>query len=198
MLFSFLAYSSSSTTMPNGQSQHCISSCQDGMHSYSKTLQSNNMRKRGSIVYSLMFVALAVSTIGCKSKSDDPQLPELSEQEKVVAILTSGTATWTPPTASGVTLAGIDVTEEFFSGFTIRFTGNQLFTTGSTPVWLRQDTWQFKPGTSNIIIRGQDNKEVTITSISETQLILTLDWTETTFGGRTNSLPGRYSFTLNK
>lgn len=149
-------------------------------------------------MYSLLFIALAVSTIGCKSKNDDPQPPELSEQEKVVAILTSGTATWTPPTASGVTLAGIDVTEEFFSGFTIRFTGNQLFTTGSTPVWLRQDTWQFKPGTSNIIIRGQDNKEVTITSISETQLILTLDWTETTFGGRNNSLPGRYSFTLNK
>ncbi|MGE0587573.1 MAG: hypothetical protein AB7O48_03300 [Cyclobacteriaceae bacterium] len=154
--------------------------------------------RRECPIYLFALITLAVTMLGCKSKNDDPQPPELSEQEKVIAILTSGTATWTPPASTGVTLAGIDVTEEFFSDFTIRFTGNQLFTTGTTPVWLRQDTWEFKQGTSNIIIRGQDNKEVTITNISETQLILTLDWTETTFGGRTNSLPGRYSFTLNK
>lgn len=147
----------------------------------------------------IVFSFFSLTTINsCKSSGDDPQPPELSEQEKVISILTAGTATWTPPSSSGVTLAGIDVTEEFFAGFTIRFTDNQLFTTSTTPVWLRQDTWQFKPGSSTVIIRGQDNKEITIESISDTQLKLTLEWNETTFGGRTSSLPGRYTFTLNK
>lgn len=149
---------------------------------------------RGILSLCLVFLLLPA----CKSKKDDPVPPvELTEQEKVVAILTS--ATWTPPSSSGVTLAGIDVTEELFEGFSIRFTVNQIFTTGTTPVWLRQDTWQFKAGTSDIIIRGQDNKEVTIESISETELLLSLDWDETTFdGGKTKSLPGRYTFVLNK
>lgn len=157
---------------------------------------------RRNLAQFLLFILPVVMIVGyaCKSKSDDPvPPPELTEQEKVVAILTSGTATWSPPTSSGITLSGIDVTEEFFQDFTIRFTGNQIFTTGTTPVWLRQDTWQFKTGSSTVIIRGQDNKEVTIESISETELRLTLDWDETTFeGGRTKSLPGRYSFTLLK
>lgn len=144
-------------------------------------------------------IAMVVLLFNCKSKKDDPQPPELTEQEKVTAFLTGGTATWIPPTSNGVTLAGIDVTSEFFKDFTIRFTQNQIFTTGTTPVWLRQDTWQFKTGSSTIIIRGQDDKEITIESISDTQLSLTLDWDETTFdGGRAKSLPGRYSFVLNK
>lgn len=133
----------------------------------------------------------------CGSSGDDP-LVQTSEQEKVVGLLTGGTGTWSPPTTNGIMLDDFDVTEEFFSGFTIRFTGNQLFTTGTTPMWLRQDTWQFKSGSSTVIVRGQDNSEITIESISETQLQLTLQWAYTTFDGRTRSLPGRYTFILNK
>ncbi|MFZ1807220.1 MAG: hypothetical protein WAU36_08365 [Cyclobacteriaceae bacterium] len=141
-----------------------------------------------------------VSFHGCKSSSDDPTPePQTSEQEKVVAILTGGTGIWTPAAASNsVIVAGFDVTEEFFSDFTIRFSDTQLFTTGTTPVWLRQDTWQFKSGTANILIRGQDSREVKIENISETELKLTLDWPLTTFGGRSQSLPGSYVFTLKK
>ena len=153
------------------------------------------LTRRKTLIYALLLAAL-----GCKSKKDDPAPPpELSEQEKVTALLTGGTATWTPPISNGVSLAGIDVTEELFEGFSIRFTQNQLFTTGTTPVWLRTDTWQFKTGSSTIIIRGQDAKEVTIENISETELRISLDWDQTTFeGGRSTSLPGRYSFTLLK
>jgi len=136
--------------------------------------------------------------IGCKSKKNDDPLPQTSDQEKVVELLTGGSGTWTPPLTNGITLEGLDVTEEFFKDFTIRFAANQLFTTGTTPIWLRQDTWQFKPGSSTIMLRGQDDKEITIENISETELRLTLEWTSTTFGGRQNSLPGRYTFTLRK
>lgn len=149
---------------------------------------------RKTLIYFLLLVAL-----GCKSKKEDPVPPELSEQEKVTALLTGGTGLWTPPVNNSITLAGVDVTEELFSGFSIRFTATQLFTTGTTPVWLRTDTWQFKPGSSTVIIRGQDGKEVTIEEINEAQLKLILDWDQTTFeGGRTNSLPGRYEFIFNK
>ncbi len=147
---------------------------------------------------SILMIIVLSGQIACKSKKGDDPGPQTTEQEKVLQILTGGTGTWSPPATNGITLEGTDVTEEFFSGFTIRFAGNQLFTTGTTPVWLRQDTWQFKSGSSTIFIRGQDDKEVTIESISETELKLTLEWTSTTFGGRTGSLPGRYSFTLRK
>jgi len=156
---------------------------------------------RFNSILALIFLCLAiVSFQGCKSNSDDPiPEPQTSEQEKVIAILTGGTGTWLPAAASNsVTVAGFDVTEEFFSDFTIRFSGTQLFTTGTTPVWLRNDTWQFKSGTANIIIRGQDSREVTIENISETELKLSLKWPLTTFGGRSKSLPGNYVFTLKK
>jgi hypothetical protein len=136
---------------------------------------------------------------GCKSSSDDPAPEQTSEQEEVTALLTGGTGTWVPAaTSNSVTVAGFDVTEEFFSDFTIRFSNNQLFTTGTTPVWLRQDTWQFKSGVADILIRGQDSREVKIENISETELKLTLNWPLTTFGGRSRSLPGTYVFTLKK
>lgn len=146
----------------------------------------------------LIVICGMLLTLGaCGSSGDDP-LAQTSEQEKVVGLLTNGTGTWSPSATNGIMLEDFDVTEEFFTGFTIRFTGNQLFTTGTTPMWLRQDTWQFKSGSSSVIVRGQDDNEVTIESISETQLKLTLQWAYTTFDGRRRSLPGRYTFILNK
>jgi hypothetical protein len=158
------------------------------------------MTRINSILALIFLWLTTVSFQGCKSNNDDPlPEPQTSEQEKVVAMLTSGTGTWAPATASNsVTVAGFDVTEEFFSDFTIRFSNNQLFTTGTTPVWLRQDTWQFKSGVADILIRGQDSREVKIENISETELKLTLNWPLTTFGGRSRSLPGTYVFTLKK
>ena len=59
--------------------------------------------------------------------------------------------------------------------------------------------WQFKDENADVIIRGQDNKEITIREISATQLVLTLEWTVTTTeGGRQGSLKGKHEFILNK
>lgn len=149
--------------------------------------------------YCVIFFVFLLSVSCGGGGKDDPLPAEPTEQEKVTALLTGGTGLWSPPASNAITLAGVDVTEELFSGFSIRFTATQLFTTGTTPVWLREDTWQFKPGSSTIIIRGQDNKEVTIEEINESQLKLTLDWDQTTFeGGRSGSLPGQYEFIFNK
>lgn len=158
------------------------------------------MTRFNSTLVAALFLLITIFFQSCKSSGDDPiPEPQTSEQEKVTALLTGGTGTWVPAAASNsVTVAGFDVTDEFFSDFTIRFSNNQLFTTGTTPVWLRQDTWQFKSGMADILIRGQDSREVKIENISEAELKLTLNWPLTTFGGRSRSLPGTYVFTLKK
>lgn len=151
-----------------------------------------------SILKTILFLTIAISCVlsGC---GGDPEPTPLTESEKVTKLLTANGETWAPAASSGITIDGVDVTEDLFPGFTITFLDNTLTTTGTTPVWLRQDTWRFKDETAKVIIRGQDNKEVTITEISATQLKLTLVWTETTTeGGRKLSLKGIHEFILNK
>jgi hypothetical protein len=141
------------------------------------------------IFFSFVFLS------GCKDPVVEP-----TEQERVTALLTGGTGTWVPKGGGGITTQGIDVTADLFKDFTIRFTATQLFTTGTTPVWLRQDTWKFKDASAaDGIIRGQDDQEITIKNISATELALILVWNETTFeGGRKKSLQGEYEFVLSK
>lgn len=142
-------------------------------------------------------LASAVSFSGC---SGDPEPePEPTQAEKVTAMLTAGGGTWTPPASGGVLVDGVDVTQDLFPGFTITFGNGTLTTTGESPVWLRQDTWRFKDESATVIIRGQDERELTIEEISSTQLKLTLYWPETTTdGGRDRSLKGNHEFILNK
>lgn len=147
-------------------------------------------------VYS--FVLLLISILALTFCGDDG--PKLTAEEKVKKILVNGTGTWSPSTTTGaITLDGIDVAADFFPDFTIQFTEDKIFTTGTTPVWLREDTWHFKEGSNaTIIIRGMDDEEISIVEVSSTQLKLTLEWDHTTYGDRTGSLPGLYEFTLDK
>jgi hypothetical protein len=134
---------------------------------------------------------------GCKK--DDPK-PKQTEADKVTKTLTSNGGTWTPSSSTAaITIDGTDVTQDLFPGFSITFSENTFTTTGTSPVWLRKDTWHFKDETAKIIIRGQDSKEITISEVSESQLKLTLTWDETTYDeGRKKSLAGNYEFILNK
>lgn len=141
-----------------------------------------------------LIVVLACSLFGCGG--DDPNPTEI---EKVTELLTAGSGTWSPPANGGITVDGIDVTEELFPEFSITFSDGTFTTTGNSPVWLRQDSWMFKDNTAKIIVRGQDQREVSITEISENQLRLTLEWpASTTSGGRAGSLKGKHEFLLNK
>lgn len=127
----------------------------------------------------------------------DPE-PSKTQSEKVTEMLTAGGGTWSPASSSGVTVDGVDVTEDLFPGFTITFGDGTLTTTGTSPVWLREDTWQFKDESATTIIRGQDSREIVIQEVTSSQLTLALDWPETTSGGRNGSLKGKHVFTLTK
>ena len=141
-------------------------------------------------------MVVAVALIASACGGDDPT--PLTQTQKVTQMLTSSGGTWTPATASGVMVDGVDVTAELFAGFTITFKDGTYTTTGTSPVWPADDTWSFKDETATVIIRGVDQKEVTINEISASQLKLSLEWSETTYGGRKSSLEGKHEFNLNK
>ena len=148
---------------------------------------------RNGIYSSFLILLCFIALVNCGGS--DP-----TAEEKVTKLLTSGNGTWEPSTAANsITVDGIDVKEDLFQDFTIRFTADKIFTTGTSPVWLREDTWHFKEGSkATIIIRGMDDKEISINEISASQLKLSLEWDQTTYGGRKASLPGLYEFILDK
>lgn len=154
--------------------------------------------KKPIILISRVCLVIALAALGflvsCK-----PDEPTLTPEQKVTKILTENGGTWTLPSVAGVTVDGLDVTQDLFAGFSITFGEGTLTTTGTTPVWLRQDTWSFKDESATVIIRGQDNKEITISEITDNQLVITLEWEYDTFeGGRAKSIKGTHQFTMEK
>ena len=145
----------------------------------------------------ILTLALVCALSACGGS--DPE-PVPTESEKVTGLLTTSGGKWSLPASGGVTIDGVDVTDDLFPGFSITFQVGTFKTTGTSPVWLRQDTWKFKDESAKVILRSQDNREITISEISATQLRLTLEWQETTTsgGGRQASLKGKHEFILNK
>jgi hypothetical protein len=147
--------------------------------------------------YALSLFVVLLLTFSVSCKKDDPG-PELTESEKVVALLTSNGGTWKPSALSNwVMVEGVNVTD-LFKDFTISFTATGYTTTGTTPVWPRSGTWHLKDDAAKILIRDSDSKEVTIENISETTLRITLTWDQTTYGGRSTSISGKHEFNLTK
>jgi len=132
-----------------------------------------------------------------------PPPVEPTDLEKYKTLLTGGK--WSPSSATNwVIVNGVDVSE-LFKDFTITFTATGYTTTGTTPVWPRTDTWKFKTessvkqGVANIVIRNSDGSEVTIESLDDKIMKLTLLWNkETTEGGRSTSVIGKHEFTFAK
>lgn len=136
---------------------------------------------------------------------------ELTKQQKVTKLLTQNGGEWSPSAAAeSITLDGIDVEEELFPGFAMQFTEEEILTsgdspfwdelTGNNPMWRATDTWTFKDKNADVLIRGSDDLEITIVTITAEELIIQMEWDgEPTYeSGRQMSLPGSYVFTLTK
>jgi hypothetical protein len=119
--------------------------------------------------------------------------PEITEAERVTRLLING-GNWSP---QQITADGTDVLE-LFEGFTLRFQANNTYTsTGETPIWARSGLWSFTNDTAKIISKEDDNL-VEIISISETGMVLRLNWDETTYkDGRSASINGVHEFVMN-
>jgi hypothetical protein len=146
-----------------------------------------------SIVKQTGFILIVLLLWRCGG-GDEP-----TKQEKVTKLLTQNGGNWQPSAlANSITIDDIDVEDELFPDFEITFSKTQITTLGTSPVWPASDTWMFKDKNADVIIRGSDDREITIVSISSTQLIIEMEWDQTTYGGRTKSLPGLYQFVLTK
>jgi hypothetical protein len=147
-----------------------------------------------SLLTSCAGIVLSAVLVALPACKDDPQPPppEPTQKEITTALLTKGT--W--PLTS-IVVEGEDASA-LFTGFSLTFTNTGYTTTGTTPVWARSGTWSFTDDTATKFKRD-DNIEVTITSVDDKTLKLTLFWDkQTTQGGRTNSIPGRHDFILTK
>jgi hypothetical protein len=157
------------------------------------------MRMLSRLLSAFTLVTLSVTFMMCGSDPGTDPPAEPTEVEKATEMLTSGTATWAPSASAGIIMDGSDVTAEFFTGFSIKFSATTFTTTGDTPFFEATDTWTFKDETAKVIVRGSDGKEMPITSLTDTQLKFTLEWDQTTYEeGRKKSIPGTYEFTLTK
>jgi hypothetical protein len=142
-----------------------------------------------NILYTLfsLIVLSSICTITSCS-GDDP-----SATEKNLSKLTAHG--WT---LSSVTVGGVDRTSSF-AALSIEWNKNQTFaTTNGGIIWPSVGTWSFTDGTGQTILVSLNNNtsvEATLETLSDTQLVVSLHWSETTLGhGRVKSVEGDHIF----
>jgi hypothetical protein len=157
-------------------------------------MKLHQLLKNGLSALTATGLLVAFTTLTACKSDPEPPAPEPTEAEKITAILTGGTGRWS---LASVVVEGENAAE-LFKDFSITFTSTNYTTTGTTPVWKRSGTWSFTDATATKFKRD-DNVEVTIESISDTQLKLTLiQAQQVTEGGRSTALRGKHEFVMNK
>jgi hypothetical protein len=132
----------------------------------------------------LIVIACILFLTGCNSDT------ELSPVEKNTKILISHS--WK---ISSLKIDNVDETG-LYPGMTITFTASGFSSTNGEPVWPSSGTWLFSD-TDGLMISRSDGIALTIQSISESQLVIALPWSKTTFkGGRLESINGNHVFTM--
>jgi len=135
----------------------------------------------------LVLLALTFNLTSCKKHNPDPD--PVTDQDKVRALLVSGTWKLQSTTVDGVDQSGK------FSGFTLKFTATSFTSTNGNPVWPSSGTWAFQGSSATTIVRNDGT--VVQLQATATTLILTLNWATTTLGpGRIGSIKGKYVFTM--
>jgi hypothetical protein len=96
---------------------------------------------------------------------------------------------------SRVTVSGVDKTT-VYSGLQLTFSGNSYTAQPSNPIWLTGGSWSLESETTiRVIPQGQDPLTVTLISISDNALKVSLDWDDTTLdAGRAGSVEGSHVF----
>ena len=135
----------------------------------------------------LTIISISALSILSGCKPDDPSATQVAQKK-----LTAGV--WQ---INQVTVDGVDQTS-LFTGMTLQFTSSQYSTTNADPVWATSGTWTFSDKTGKIITRD-DGIQLTITSLTKTELTFSMPWDETTYGGgRKRSLAGPHVFKFRK
>jgi hypothetical protein len=136
---------------------------------------------------SIMALSATASLTSCK-KDDDP-----SATEKNLDLLTAHS--WN---LTRVTVNGVDKTA-LFEGLTLTWNETNTFnTTHGGVIWPASGTWSFADGSGQALfvsITSLEDAEVTLETLNEETLVISLHWDETTIGqGRAKSVEGDHIF----
>ena len=146
-----------------------------------------------------LFIGLVILSFSCKKNKGGTPAP--TEVEKATQLLTGESVTTTTVadfwTVSSVIVDDLDYTF-VFEGFTIQFSNNTFSTTNGKIVFDASGSWNFADETAQKIVLS-NGVELTLLELTETQLKFEFFWDETIYGGgRTNSVGGLNTFTLNR
>lgn len=115
-----------------------------------------------------------------------------SEEEQLTELLSAGT--WK---VSNVIVDGVSK-KEMFTDLTIKFTKSDFTTTNGGPLWPASGSWSLVDATAKTIKRN-DDVSITIETLTDNELVLSLNWTKTTLGkGRVESVAGKHVFSFTK
>lgn len=129
------------------------------------------------------------SLTGCKKNND----PAPTEQERVIAVLTSAAA-WQSPI---VTVDGVDHSD-LYKDFSITFSKSTYTSTAGAPVWKPSGAWVFINAEATLM-KLDDAQEVEIKILPDDFIELSLQWDQDTFEpGRVYSVKGKQKFKLKK
>jgi len=137
----------------------------------------------------ISFQSVVFFMVMMSCKGDDPgiRLEDLQNETRTKLI-----GTWNSIT---ITKDNADVTGEF-SAFTIDFSSTGFSTTNGEGIWPTSSSWDFKTGSSDVIIRN-DLVEISLTfSANDTDLSMAFSLSNP--GGRITSIAGEYVFLVGR
>jgi hypothetical protein len=144
------------------------------------------MKKITSIIYSLSIICILFLLVSCGEDATK------SETDRVKEILGSGT--WK---VQNVSVSSTDQTA-LYKNLTLSFTDTNYTTANGANVWPATGTWAFTDDSAKAILRN-DGTTITVSEATDTKLVLSFDWANTTIGsGRMESIKGAHVFTFGK
>ncbi len=100
--------------------------------------------------------------------------------------------TWS---SQAVTLDGFDITG--FENFTLTIGDKTYQSTNGQGVWADSGTWDFK-GTSIATIVRDDDVEISVNLVNDSEMILSFQFIDPNAGGRHSGIGGSFQFSISK
>jgi hypothetical protein len=144
-----------------------------------------NLKRPYALEIVLLVVFLAILALVCSCSKDDGE-SAIARTERLLQ------STWQ---LERLMVDGVDQTS-LFSNLVITISNGNYTTQNGEPVWPASGTWSL---TDENTITRDNNTEVTIVSLNETNVTLQLHWDSDTFSpGRTASVAGEHVFEFSR
>lgn len=141
-------------------------------------------------IFAALFVVIQISGCGDSGGGDPAPVTEPTANEAMETKL-KAKPSWQ---IADVKVDG--VTSDLYPGLTVSFGSKTFTSTNGGKVWPASGTWNFVGEAGNKISRN-DGVEISISTLTDSQLVMSFTWSTTTFnGGRATSLKGSHTMTF--